>query len=82
MMPVIKHGAVAPQSNPNINANYYDDDYELIYFENAYIISKKGSVTGTTGTWTSHTLHAVQLQTSVLDMLTNFLKHLTTRLVT
>jgi hypothetical protein len=41
MMPVIKHAAVAPQSNPNINANYYDDDYELIYFENAYIISKK-----------------------------------------
>ena len=50
MMPVIKHGAVAPQRNPNINANYYDDDYELIYFENASIISKKGSVTGTTGT--------------------------------
>ena len=41
MMPVIKHGAVAPQRNPNINANYYDDGYELIYFENAYIISKK-----------------------------------------
>ena len=41
MMPVIKHAAVAPQSNPNIKANYYDDDYELIYFENAYIISKK-----------------------------------------